>query len=113
MIESSQIDRRAHENNTGYIVEEMLDFDRAIGTALEFAVNKGQTLIICTADHETGGMALESGNIATGQIEADYTTTSHTGLMVPVFSIGPGADIFIGIYENTTIFDKMKSLLNL
>jgi len=113
MIEGSQIDWGAHENNTGYIVEEMLDFDRAIGTALEFAVNKGQTLIICTADHETGGMALESGNIATGQIEADYTTTSHTGLMVPVFSIGPGADIFIGIYENTTIFNKMKSLLNL
>jgi len=113
MIEGSQIDWGGHKNDTGRIVEEMLDLDRAIGTALEFAVNKGQTLIICTSDHETGGMALESGNIATGQIEADYTTTGHTGLMVPVFSIGPGADIFIGIYENTALFDKMKTLLKL
>lgn len=113
MIEGSQIDWGAHKNDTGRIIEEMLDFDRAIGTALEFAVKQGQTLIICTADHETGGMALESGNASTGQIVADYTTTGHTGVMVPVFSIGPGAVDFIGIYENTSLFDKMKALLKL
>ena len=113
MIEGSQIDWGGHENNTSYIVEEMLDLDRAIGAALEFAANKGQTLILCTADHETGGMTLESGNIATGEIGADYTIDDHTGVMVPVYSIGPGAEEFIGIYENTALFDKMKSLLNL
>ena len=113
MIEGSQIDWGGHENSTEYVVEEMLDLDRAIGAALEFAEQKGQTLIICTADHETGGMALESGSIDDGQIEADFTSGGHTGVMVPVFSIGPGAIEFIGIYENTALFHKMKSLLNL
>jgi alkaline phosphatase len=113
MIEGSQIDWGGHENDTNYIVEEMLDMDRAIGAALEFAAQKGQTLIICTADHETGGMALESGNTDAGQIEADYTSSGHTAVMVPVFSIGPGAEEFIGIYENTDLFYKMKSALNL
>lgn len=113
MIEGSQIDYGGHLNDTGFIVEEMLDLDKAIGTALEFAANNGETLIICTADHETGGMTLEFGNIETGQIGADYTTDDHTGVMVPVYSIGPGAEEFIGIYENTAIFEKMKLLLKL
>jgi alkaline phosphatase len=113
MIEGSQIDWGGHDNDTEYIVGEMLDFDRAIGTALEFAANKGQTLIICTADHETGGMAIQSGNMESGQVEAGYTTDGHTGIMVPVFTIGPGADEFIGIYENSALFNKMKSLLKL
>ncbi len=113
MIEGSQIDHGGHLNDTGFIVEEMLDLDKAIGAALEFAVNNGETLIICTADHETGGMALEFGNIETGQIRADYTSDDHTGVMVPVYSIGPGAEEFIGIYENTALFHKMKMLLKL
>ena len=58
-------------------------------------------------------MTLESGNVATGEIGADYTIDDHTGVMVPVYSIGPGAENFIGIYENTALFDKMKTLLEL
>ncbi len=113
MIEGSQIDWGGHKNDTGRVIEEFLDFDRTIGTALKFAEGNGQTLILCTADHETGGMALESGDIAAGRVDADYTTTGHTGVMVPVFAIGPGADRFIGIYENTALFHKMKALLKL
>ena len=55
MIEGSQIDWGGHQNNTNYVAEEMLDFDRSIGKALDFAVNNGETLIVVTADHETGG----------------------------------------------------------
>lgn len=113
MIEGSQIDWGGHENNTSFIVDEVLDLDRAIGTALEFATKKGETLILCTADHETGGMTLEAGNIATGEVRADYTSDDHTGVIVPVYSIGPGAEEFMGFYENTALFDKMTSLLKL
>lgn len=113
MVEGSQIDWGGHKNNVKYIIDETLDFDRAIGVALEFAVKKGETLIICTADHETGGLSLESGDIAEGKVKADFTTSGHTGIMVPVFSNGPGAENFIGIYENTALFEKMKKLLNL
>ena len=58
MVEGSQIDWGGHANSSIYIVEEMLDFDRTIGKALEFAANDGETLIVITADHETGGMAI-------------------------------------------------------
>jgi alkaline phosphatase len=111
MIEGSQIDWGGHEQSTSYIVEEMLDFDRAVGEALKFAAKDGETLVIVTSDHETGGMAVHNGNFETGMVHGEFTTNNHTGLMVPVFAYGPGADEFIGFMENTDIHAKMKKLL--
>jgi len=109
MIEGSQIDWGGHDNDTRYIVEELIDFDQTIGAMLDFAQKDGKTLVIVTADHETGGMGLNSGNIEKGEVSAKYTTGDHTGVMVPVFAFGPEAENFRGIFENTAIFDKMMS----
>ncbi len=111
MIEGSQIDWGGHQNNSQYIVEEMLDFDQTIGKALEFASENGETLIIVTADHETGGLSITGGNLETGSITGTYGTGGHTGVMVPVFAFGPGAENFIGIMENTDINKKIQTLL--
>lgn len=111
MVEGSQIDWGGHAGSTVYIVEDMLDFDRAIGKALEFAAADGQTLVIVTADHETGGMAITDGDFKTGMVKAGFPTGGHTATMVPVYSYGPGAENFIGIMENTDVHDKMKKLL--
>lgn len=113
MIEASQIDWGAHENNTRYIVEEVLDMDRALGVVLDYAEKIGETLVIVTADHETGGMTLPTGDIDNLSVSASYTTTGHTGIAVPVFAFGPGAVEFTGVYQNTEIFDKIRSLLKL
>lgn len=113
MIEGSQIDWGAHQNNTIYVVNEMLDFDRAIGKALEFAAKDGETLIIVTADHETGGLALTGGDMKTGMVKGAFSTGDHTAVMVPVFAYGPGAENFAGIQENTDIPKKIMSLLGL
>jgi alkaline phosphatase len=107
MVEGSQIDWGGHDNDTDYILEEMLDFDKTVGDVLEFARKDGNTLVIVTADHETGGMSLSNGNMTTGSLQAKYTGTGHTGVMVPVFSFGPGSDNFRGTYENTELFQKM------
>ena len=107
MVEGSQIDWACHENNTEYIVEEMLDFDRAIGKVLDFAAREGNTLVIITADHETGGMGINDGSFDKGTVDAGYTTGCHTGVMVPVFAYGPGSEEFSGIYDNTEIFEKI------
>lgn len=107
MVEGSQIDWGGHDNDTPYIVDEMIDFDRAVGLAIDFAQKDGNTLVIVTADHETGGMSLNGGNFSSGEVTAKYTTGDHTGVMVPVFAFGPGSDRFRGIYENTDIFKKM------
>lgn len=107
MVEGSQIDWGGHDNDAGYVIEEMLDFDRTIGEVLKFAEQDGHTLVIITSDHETGGMSTHDANLEDGSIEARFTTGSHSSLLVPVFAYGPGADQFTGIYENTAIFDKM------
>ncbi|MFA5814813.1 MAG: alkaline phosphatase [Bacteroidales bacterium] len=107
MIEGSQIDWGGHANDINYLATEMVDFDNAIGAVLDFALKNGETLVIVTADHETGGLGLNGGNLATGEIKAGFTGTGHTGVMVPVFSYGPHSEIFTGFQENTDLFFKM------
>lgn len=107
MIEGAQIDWGGHANNSQYIITEMLDFDKAIGAVLEFAKQDGETLVIVTADHETGGYAINPGSTMDSIIGA-FTSGYHTAALIPVFAYGPGAELFAGIYENTAIYDKMK-----
>ena len=111
MIEGSFIDSGGHANNTSQVIEEVLDLDKAVGRALEFAARDGRTLVIVTADHETGGMTVNDGSFETGMVKGEFTTSSHTGVMVPIFAYGPGASEFIGIMENTDIHSKIRKLL--
>ena len=110
MIEGSQIDWGGHNNDSPYLINEMIDFDIAVGKVLDFAEKNGNTLVIITADHETGGYAINSGSFSGDSLVGGFTTPNHTPDMVPVFAFGPGAEKFAGIYENTTIFDKMMEL---
>ena len=113
MVEGSEIDMLAHKNDTKGVILEMLDFDRAIGAALKFASSNGETLIIVTADHETGGMTLNGGSYETGMVVAKFTTGGHTGIAVPIFAFGPGSEQFTGFMENTDIPRKIINLLKL
>ena len=112
MIEGSQIDWGGHANELDYVVSEFLDFDKAIGVAVKFVKENPNTLLIVTADHETGGLGITSGDIKTFKPEGGFVTLGHTAAMVPVFAMGVGANQFSGIYENTAIFDKMLKVLN-
>ena len=107
MIEGAQIDWGGHANNTDYIITEMLDFDRAIGAVMDFAEADGNTLVIVTADHETGGFAINPGSTHDTIVGA-FTSDYHTAALIPVFAYGPGAELFNGIYENTAIYHKMR-----
>ena len=109
MVEGSQIDWACHDNDVGYIIEEMLDFDRTVGEVLKFAEKDGHTLVIITGDHETGGMSVHNVDLEKGEVEARFTTGGHSSVMIPVYAYGPCADLFMGIYENTAIFDKMMT----
>jgi alkaline phosphatase len=109
MIEGSQIDWGGHADDAQYIIEEMLDFDRTIGVVLDFAAKDGNTLVVITADHETGGFSINGGDMKAGTVDGHFTTKDHTGVMIPVFAFGPGAERFAGIYENTAIFHKMMN----
>lgn len=107
MVEGSQIDWGGHDNNSEYIINEMLDFDKAIAKVLDFAEKDGETLVIITADHETGGYSIIKGDMDGQNMEGGFTTNHHSATMVPVFAYGHGAEAFAGIYDNTDIFHKM------
>ncbi|HJT72428.1 MAG TPA: alkaline phosphatase [Chitinophaga sp.] len=112
MAEGAQIDYGGHANKVPYVTTEMMDFDKAIGAAMQFADEDGHTLVIVTADHETGGLSLLDGNISKGEVDGHFSTNDHTAVMVPVFAYGPHSLDFRGVYENTEIFEKIIQLLN-
>jgi alkaline phosphatase len=109
MVEGSQIDWGGHANKISYVVTELLDFDKVIGAVLDYAIADGNTLVVVTADHETGGLTIHGADILGDSTATSYSTRGHTPVMVPVFAFGPGAARFSGIYENTEIFDKMMA----
>ncbi len=111
MVEGSQIDWGGHQNNMSYLVGEMLDFDRTVGIALAFAASNKETLIVVTADHETGGLSIKEGNLSTGMVRGAFSGGSHTGIVVPVLAFGPGAEQFTGFMENTDIAEKIRKLM--
>ena len=113
MVEGSMIDWGAHAGDIEYTVAEVIDFDDAVGAALDFAKADGKTLVVVTADHETGGLALTGGDIASKTVTAKFTSNDHTATMVPVFSFGPGAERFSGINENTFFYGEFVELLGL
>jgi alkaline phosphatase len=113
MIEGSRIDDMGHVNNLPGVVEEVLDFDQTIGKVLKWAEKDGNTLVIVVADHETGGLTLLDGDKNTGTIAGHFSTGGHSGVMVPVYAWGPGAEQFTGIYENTDLFHKIVAALRL
>lgn len=119
MVEGSQVDWGGHANMADYLITELLDLDDAIGVALDYAEKDGNTLVVVTADHETGGFTLASTpkQTADGRNYSDYneitgtfSTDGHSATLIPVFAFGPGAEEFAGIYENTEIFHKIMKL---
>lgn len=110
MVEGAKIDYAGHSRCLPGSVIEMLSFDLAVAEALKFADENGQTLVVVTADHETGGLVLLDGDEQSGRIMGAYTTDDHTPAMLPVFAYGPGADRFCGTYLNTEIARRIREL---
>lgn len=111
MVEGSQIDDAGHFNDASYNVREVLDFDQQVGRAFAFAAANGETLVVVTADHETGGYSIVDGSIPGGKVVAKFATTKHSAVVVPVFAYGPGSELFTGLYQNTEIYYRIKQAL--
>ncbi|MBK8556338.1 MAG: alkaline phosphatase [Lewinellaceae bacterium] len=112
MVEGSQIDWACHQKNAEWALREIQEFDQVVGAALEFARRDGNTLVIVTADHETGGMSLVQSNKG-DKVDVEFNTGSHTATLVPLYAFGPGAEAFNGVYDNTKIYQKMREALQL
>lgn len=117
MVEGSQIDWGGHANDGQYIIEEVKDFDRVIGEVLDYAQKDKNTLVLVTADHETGGFALSPAEVRRQAnydiINPTFSTGGHTCTLIPIFAYGPGSQNFTGIYPNNEVFHKMVKVLGL
>ena len=120
MVEGSQVDWAGHANNVDYLVQEMKDFDDAVSVAYKFARENEDTLVVVTADHETGGLLIEPEtptNYTSPEVKFSFNTGigygSHTGVPVPVYAYGPGSQNFTGTLDNTDIYYAMVEALDL
>ncbi len=107
MVEGSQIDQAAHANDLAETVQETLDFDRAVGVVLRWMIRHPDTLLIITADHQTGGLSILGGSKEKGEVKAAFSTSKHSGVAVPLYATGAGAAAFGGVQENTELLPKI------
>jgi len=119
LVEGSQIDWANHRNDVAYQVAETLAFDYAVQVVMNWIDEKPSrrqhTLIIITADHETGGFAIndsskgkyESGDLVNGS----WASTEHTAGDVLIWSQGPGSVSLGRAVDNTDIYKVMREVL--
>ena len=115
MVEGSLIDGRGHGNDAKGPQGEMRDFMEAIEVAVAYAREHTDTLVVVTADHETGGLAIISGNadfnLSEQGVEYKWATGGHSGVMVPIYLYGTGAELINGVMENADLGKRLKELI--
>ena len=123
MVEGSYIDWGGHAKNDEMVITEVQDFDKTLGVVMQYVKENPNTLLVVTADHETGGVSIGKfyeTDTATGEkkevptkAKVYFNTDQHSGELIPVFAMGQGAEHFQGIYQNNAIFHKMMKVANL
>jgi alkaline phosphatase len=118
MAEGGQIDWAGHANDAAGAVCEVLDLAESVEIAVEFYRKRpDETLVVVTADHATGGLALgaagtsyelkpellKGGKGKDAEAGFGWTTAAHTGEPVPVYALGVGSGLFAGRMDNTDI----------
>lgn len=120
MVEGSFIDWGGHATNAEMMVKEVLDFDKTIGVVMDFVKKNPNTLLVVTADHETGGASIgkfmekdANGKMkeVSDKVQVNFIDGQHTAALVPVFAMGKGEELFSGIYPNNTIYHKLVEAL--
>ena len=111
MVEGARIDKQEHNNSYDGMVEETLDFDKAVEEAIRFAEKDRHTLVIISADHETGAVTLTKCTPSDGHVQGVFASRGHSPMMVPLFAYGPHSREFSGVQENSDVSNKIFELL--
>ena len=107
MVEGAHIDKFSHNNDFNGSTSHTAEFDKAIQVALDYAAQDGETLVVVTADHETGGITYNAE-----KDEYYYTTGSHTGVNVPVFVSATDAGFIDGkAYKNCEVSTQIARIM--
>ncbi len=113
LVETELTDEAGHANDLDAVLEGVRELDGAVAAALDFARERGDVLVIVTADHDTGGAGILGGPPGGGRADVEWLTHSHTGLWVECFAEGPGAVAFTGLMDNTDLARRIAGALGL
>ena len=123
MVEGSFIDWGGHEKNDQMMIQETIDFDKTIGVVMDYMKKNTNTLLVVTADHETGGAAVgkyydvdpktAKKTEDPTKVQVYFITDQHTGELIPIFAKGKGEELFGGIYQNTQVYSKLRQALGM
>jgi len=113
MVEAEGVDMGSHANRVDYFIHHLQNFDEAVKAGLDFALRDEHTLVLVTADHETGGLNIIGGSQIDKRFELVWATDRHTGQPVPLFAFGPHALRFTGLKDNTEIPKIVAELMKL
>jgi alkaline phosphatase len=113
VIENEVTDAGGHDNSVSEVVAAVREFDEAVALTVRWAARRGDTLVLVTADHDTGGLGIIDGGYDDGTAEVRWATDVHTAQWVPIFAFGPGAELFTGVIENTDIPVLIAELLGI
>lgn len=113
MIESAIIDGYGHNNDSEGMIVEMREFDETLRQLIGYVNQHPETLLVVTADHETGGTNVDYSAYKPGEgpVKLSFSTHGHSGTIVPIFAYGAGAEEFIGVMKNTDIPKKIEVLM--
>jgi alkaline phosphatase len=111
LIESEETDEGAHSGDIPRILGGLTELDEAVEVVLEFAAARGYTLVLVTADHDTGSPSIASGSFDETTAEVRVVSNEHLGNWVPLFAWGPGAGNFAGVLDNTEIARRIAAML--
>jgi alkaline phosphatase len=112
VVEGGRIDHACHENHLARAVHETLAFSEAIQVAMDWAAQREDTLVLVTADHETGGLTVTRDNGPGTYPDVTWSTTGHTGVSVPVYAWGRDAELASGVLDNTDLFLLCRGVLD-
>ena len=92
MVEEAHIDGGGHGNSYDRTISTVTRFNEAIAYVIQFVFCNPDTMLVITADHETGGLTADDTN----EHGYRFTTTGHTPVNVPIYAIGAQSEYFSG-----------------
>ena len=103
LVECEITDEFGHSNDIDIVMEGVRELNDAVAAVLEAIGDSGNTLILVTADHDTGTLSIVDGDYEEGRAVVRWATSDHSSQWVPLFAFGPGSERFTGVLDNTEV----------
>ena len=113
LVECEEMDSASHVNDFQRVLDGLKVIQQTLGVLLNYSKDHGNTLVLFTADHETGGLSVIADFNAYPDVQITWATRVHTAASVPLFATGPGAVYFRDVRRNRDIGQQLKRFITM